>query len=255
MCLILLAYRFHPTYPLILAANRDEFPDRPTAAASFWDTEPPILGGRDLQSGGTWLGITRTGRIAALANFRESRAPMKDSPSRGGLVTHYLQGQSPPGEHLETLRRNAAAYNGFGMVFGDRESLCFFSNRGEAPPHIRPGIHGLSNHLLDTPWPKVEQGRKALADLLKADAEQSAEELFALLTDSRKPADDLLPDTGVGIERERYLSPLFIEGPGYCTRSSTVVLMGSDSRVFFAERTYNGNTHQYTEVRFSFTIL
>jgi len=254
MCLILLAYRFHPAYPLILAANRDEFPDRPTAPASFWGTETRILAGQDLRSGGTWLGITGQGRIAALANYREARVPGKGSPSRGDLVVHFLQGNMSPAEYLEFLHRDSAQYSGFSMVFGDRDCLWFFSNRGDAAPRIQPGIHGLSNHLLNTPWPKVERGKKALSDLLKAEHDPPVEGILALLSDRYRPFDDQLPDTGVGIERERLLSPLFIEGPGYCTRSSTVILIGSDSRVTFVERTRNGDPGARSEVSFTFAI-
>ena len=181
MCLILLAYQSHPRYPLILAANRDEFYQRPTVPASFWETEPQILAGRDLKSGGTWLGISRTGRIAALSNYRDPGTVLVNSPSRGGLVTDFLLGDGPPGEYLKMLRQRSQDYNGFNIFFGDLKNLFFYSNRGEVPPLLQPGIHGLSNHLLDTPWPKVTQGKKALAKILAQGKEPAVEEIFALL--------------------------------------------------------------------------
>jgi uncharacterized protein with NRDE domain len=240
MCLILLAYRVHPRYPLILAANRDEFYQRPTVPAAFWESEPQLLAGRDLMSGGTWLGISRTGRIAALSNYRDPRSIRDNAPSRGGLVTDFLRGNMSPAEYREILRQRSQDYNGFNLIFGDRHNLFVYSNRGEVPPLLPPGIHGLSNHLLDTPWPKVTLGKKALAEILAHGKQPDVEEIFALLADRSLPDDSLLPDTGVGLETERFLAPLFISGPTYGTRSSTILLIGHDATVTFLERTYNG---------------
>jgi uncharacterized protein with NRDE domain len=240
MCLILLAHRIHPSYPLILAANRDEYYHRPTAPASFWETEPQILAGKDLQSGGTWLGISRNGRIAALSNYRDPSRLLDSAPSRGGLVTEFLLGDLPPARYLEKLRQRSRDYNGFNIIFGDRKNLYAYSNRGEVPPLLQPGIHGLSNHLLDTPWPKVTQGKKALADILLKGGEPSVEDIFSLLADRSLPADCLLPDTGVGLDTERLLAPLFISGPVYGTRSSSILLIDQDAGVTFIERTHNG---------------
>ncbi|MRR05933.1 MAG: NRDE family protein, partial [Deltaproteobacteria bacterium] len=232
--------RCHPRYPLILAANRDEFYHRPTAPASFWETEPKILAGKDLKSGGTWLGITRNGRIAALSNYRDPSHLLYNAPSRGGLVTEFLLGDIPPAGYLEKLRQRSHEYNGFSIIFGDRKNLYVYSNRGEVPSLLQPGIHGLSNHLLDTPWPKVTQGKKALADILSQGGEPSVDDIFSLLADRSPPDDRLLPDTGVDLETERLLAPLFISGPAYGTRSSSLLLIDQDAEVTFIERTHNG---------------
>ena len=254
MCLILLACRTHPRYPLILAANRDEFYQRPTAPASFWETEPKILAGKDLQSGGTWLGITRTGRIAALSNYRDPSHVLDNAPSRGGLVTEFLLGDLPPAGYLEKLRQRSQEYNGFSIIFGDRKNLYAYSNRGEVPPLLQPGIHGLSNHLLDTPWPKVTLGKKALADILSQGGEPSVEDIFALLADRSMPDDRLLPDTGVELETERLLAPLFTSGPVYGTRSSSILLIDQEAEVTFIERTHNGTPGKDSTRTFRFKI-
>ncbi len=254
MCLILFAYRCHPRYSLILAANRDEFYDRPSAPARFWDTEPEILGGRDLKSGGTWLAVTREGRFAAVVNYRDPATVKDGTPSRGNLVTEFLLSRVSPDDYLETLRSRSEPYNGFTLLFGDGERLFCFSNRGDAPPLVQPGVHGLSNHLLDTPWPKVDRGRQALEEILAAGTAPSAEALFSLLADRSMPEDNLLPDTGIGPEWERLLAPLFISGPVYGTRSSTVVLMGYDGMLTFIERSFNGSPGSFITSEFRFRM-
>lgn len=240
MCLILIAYRSHPRYPLVMAANRDEFYHRPTAQASFWDTEPQLLAGRDLDQGGTWLGISRSGRIAGLVNFRDPRSVKPGAPSRGSLVTDFLLGGLPPACHLGILHQHAQEFNGFSMVFGDLDQLYVYSNKGEMPPLLQPGLHGLSNHLLDTPWPKVTRGRQALAELLSATDDLPVEAIFSLLADQTMPDDALLPETGIGLEWERLLAPIFISGPTYGTRSSAILAIDHNATVNFHERTYNG---------------
>ncbi|HTP64859.1 MAG TPA: NRDE family protein [Geobacteraceae bacterium] len=254
MCLILLAFDCHPRYRLIIAANRDEYFSRPTASAAFWDEHPQLLAGRDLKGGGTWLGITQTGRIAALTNYRDPGAEKPDAPSRGHLVSGFLAGAMPADEYLSFLKRESPAYNGFSLIFGDPGRLLFHSNRGEGPQFIRGGIHGLSNHLLDTPWPKVDRGRKALARIVADEDIIQPDALFAILADRTVAPDALLPDTGVGIELERLLSPLFTATPIYGTRSSTVVLMDREDRVFFSERTFNGRPEMVTSVTREFRI-
>jgi uncharacterized protein with NRDE domain len=254
MCLILFAYRYHPRYPLIVAANRDEFYDRPTAPASFWETEPRLLAGRDLRCGGTWLGVTGDGRFAALANYRDPRSMESDAPSRGDLVPEFLLGGMTPDGYQEVLREKSAGYNGFSLLFGTAGRLFCHCNRGDVPPLVQPGIHGLSNHLLDTPWPKVERGKARLKKILKDDHEPSVEELFSLLADRSQPDDRHLPDTGVGLEKERLLAPLFISGMGYGTRSSTVLLIDRDGTITFTERTWHGAPQHGATAAFRFRI-
>ena len=253
MCLILFAWKTHPAYPLILAANRDEFTERPSAPAAFWDDAPDLLAGRDLKAGGTWLGITRSGRLAAVTNYRDPASLKKEAPSRGQLVSDYLRGGESPEEYLQRLAPRAGRYNGFSLLVGDRSKLLCYSNRGEMV-RPEPGIHGMSNRLLDTPWPKVAEGKKALSALLQAEKGVPPEALFSLLADRTPPPDDRLPDTGVGLAWERLLSPLFIESPAYGTRSSTVLLIDRNGGVNFIERVFNGAADPWMTARFAFRI-
>lgn len=254
MCLILFSFKFHPRYPLVLAANRDEFYDRPTAPANFWEDAPQILAGRDLRCGGTWLGVTRKGKIAALANHREMEKVPSDAPSRGCLVSDFLKNEESADEYLEKLKRTGNLYNGFSLVFGDLRQLHHYSNKTDAGRVISEGIHGQSNHLLDTPWPKVERGKEAMRRILSSRVDPSDEELFALLADKTRADDYLLPDTGVGIENERTLSSIFVNGPFYGTRSSTLVLIDTENNLTFIERTYNRNPDHYTKVVYRFNF-
>lgn len=240
MCLILLAIDTHPAYRLILAANRDEFFARPTAPATFWADAPHVLAGRDLKGGGTWLGITKTGRLAALTNFRDLRSQRAEAPSRGRLVSDYLRGAMSAAAYGDYLEQEGTAYNDFNLLFGDMQTLNWFSNRGNRHSLLAPGVHGLSNEFLDSPWPKVNHGREALELLLATGGTIRPEDLFTILSDRTLAPDHLLPDTGIGIERERILSPLFIASPGYGTRSSTVLLVNRENRVTFSERTFTG---------------
>ena len=249
MCLLLLAYDVHPRYRISLAANRDEFYDRPTAAAAIWDDAPQIFAGRDLAHGGTWLGVNRGGRFAALTNYRDPRAHRKDAPSRGGLVSGFLKSEESPEEYLARLQVEGAAYNGFNLLLGDSGGLLWYSNKSGEVVRLAPGIHGLSNRLLDTPWPKVVRGRDALARVV-AGSEFSGEDLLAILADGTKSPDEQLPDTGVGLEMERLLSSIFIASERYGTRSSTVLLVDSDRRVTFVERSFHGEDARDAEVSF-----
>lgn len=236
MCLIVLSYSSHIDYGLILAANRDEFYARPTAPLGFWPEAPHILAGRDLKSGGTWLGVTKTGRICAITNFRDPAVQISDAPSRGLLVENYLKGSESPQKYLQKVREGGTRYNGFNLLVGDESGIFCFSNRSDEISKLSPGIHGLSNHLLDTPWPKVAKGKKYLEKILSLD-EMNRESIFGLLSDGDMPPDNDLPDTGVGIEWERILSPLFIKSDIYGTRSSSIVLIGKE-KITFVERTY-----------------
>ena len=253
MCLILLAWKTREDYPLIVAANRDEFYQRPTAPADFWEEAPEILAGRDLQAGGTWFGIDRQGRLAALTNYRDPALHRTGAPSRGELVSDYLRGRQEPKAYLDAVESRAGLYNGFSLVLGNLSSLCFFSNRDARFP-LEPGLHGMSNRLLDTPWPKVERGKRALAALLAAGDEPAPEALLALLADRLRPPDDELPDTGVGLEWERVLSPIFIESPLYGTRSSTVLIVDSEGRVTLVERVFGGGDDPWMTARFTFRV-
>ena len=235
MCLILLACGVHPEYPLVIAANRDEYYKRPTAAAAFWPDQPQILAGRDLECMGTWLGVTRAGRFAALTNFRDPQARKTDAPSRGQLVSGFLVSGREPREYLEEIAKRAPEYNGFNLLAGDSHAVFIFSSRTGAVEQLSPGVHGLSNHLLDTPWPKVVRGKRRLQSALAG--EPSPEALLELLQDREPVSESELPDTGIGPEMERVLSPALIVSEEYGTRASTVVLFGQDGGVSFSERT------------------
>ncbi len=239
MCLILFAYEIHPVHRLVFAANRDEFYDRPTRPARFWKSDPSILAGKDLKGGGTWMGVARPGRLAAVTNFREPGNQKTDALSRGSLVLDFLKQEGSPRKYLEKVRSQARRFNGFNLLAGDGQSLCHYSNRGGDIRNIEPGIHGLSNHLLDTPWPKTERGTRMLAKTMSNPDRVKPEHLFAILADDTKPPDDQLPHTGVSLEWERILSPLFVSSEFYGTRSSTVLLWDRDGTVQFAERTFH----------------
>jgi uncharacterized protein with NRDE domain len=237
MCLILVAVDAHPKYGLVIAANRDEFYDRPTEPAAFWPGAPGLLAGRDLREGGTWIGITRTGRISAVTNYRDPVSMKPGSPSRGKLVADFLLGRENAVQYLERLAPDADRYSGFNLLAGQREEIYWYSNHGKEIAKLVPGIHGLSNHLLDTPWPKVKKGTDALGMVLAAEV-PSVEELFRLLADRAAASDSSLPDTGIGLESERMLSPLFIASPGYGTRSSTIIMMDRNGSIAFTERSF-----------------
>lgn len=233
MCLIALAWQMHPAYPLIIAANRDEFYHRQAAAAKFWPESPSVLAGRDLSAGGTWMGVTRHGRFAALTNYRDPAAPAAVR-SRGLLASAYLQGSEDPMAYAEAVTAEGDLYGGFHMLLGTPQALVVVGNQGQPPQRLSAGIYVLSNHRLDTPWPKAEKARRGLATNLAA---PTPEALFALLADAEPAADEDLPDTGVGLSVERMLSPLFIRTPQYGTRASTVLMLGPH-RVYFTEQTF-----------------
>jgi uncharacterized protein with NRDE domain len=183
MCLIAFAYKTHPRYSLVVAANRDEFYRRPTAPVDFWPECPCVLAGRDLEQGGTWLGVSRDGRFAALTNYRDPAANRPDARSRGELVRDYLCGSMSPQEYLERVKASGGDYNGFNLLVGDAGGLWYYSNRTDVVAAVAPGVHGLSNHLLDTPWPKVAKAKAGLAACLAGPDDALATGLFALLAE------------------------------------------------------------------------
>lgn len=236
MCVLFIALKHHPRYPLIVLANRDEFYDRPTAPAARWDDHPRVTAGRDLVGGGTWLGIADGGRFAAVTNYRDPSRPV-GSISRGRLVADFLTGDADPGEYMKAVSENAGEYSGFNLIVGSANELFYFSNASEEPPKtLTAGVYGLSNHLLNTPWPKVSRGLAEFSRLTASD-EISSDSAFALLSDETIALDEHLPDTGVGLDKERILSPIFIRTPIYGTRSSTIVLSSSDGEIELEERT------------------
>lgn len=236
MCFIVFAYAAHPRYRLVVAANRDEFYDRPTATAAYWDDAPHVLAGRDLKGGGTWMGITKSGRFAALTNVRDPQAHNPEAPSRGVLVKNFLTGEEAPLAYAGRLALSTERFNGFNLLIGTPREVYYHTNQDDAAVHLTPGVYGISNGKLDTPWPKVERGKAGLRTLLQNER-IAPDALLDLLADDTLAADDALPDTGVGPEWERVLSPIFIETPAYGTRASTVVLVEHTGHVTFVERT------------------
>jgi uncharacterized protein with NRDE domain len=235
LCLIVIAWRARGDLPLAVAANRDEWRDRPAEPAHWWPDHPELLAGRDLQAGGTWMGVTRNGRFAAVTNFRDPADRRSTARSRGTLVTEYLLGTESPARFLSSLAARSGDYNGFNLILGDLASLFYFGSREGVARAIEPGVHGLSNHLLDEPWPKVVRGRMRMQEALTQ--REPAEPLFGLLSDQERVADDALPQTGVGVEWERRLSSALITGPDYGTRASTVMTIASAGEVTLEERT------------------
>lgn len=240
MCLILFAYHSHSQFRLIMAANRDEYYQRPTRALEFWPDYPDIAAGRDQQESGTWLGITRKGRLAAVTNYREIGSKKDGAPSRGDLVADFLVGNMPPDLYSQKLRREGDRYNGFNLIFGDAEQIYYFSNRCRIPAQpISPGIHGLSNRLLDTDWPKVRKGKARLAAILaRNDEARFRKQLWDLLKSQETAPDAQLPETGVGRAWERILAPIFITSAAYGTRSSSLLTVSYDGMVEFSEITW-----------------
>ena len=233
MCLVLVVWRMHPKYPCLVAANRDEFHARPTARAEWWPDHPQILAGRDLEAGGTWLGVTRTGRFAALTNYRDPEQRRAAAPSRGGLVTSMLQSGASVAEGLGYLRAVGANYNGFNLIFSDGERLGIYESVRGTGRELGPGIYGLSNHLLDTPWPKVQNAKTRLEAALLGLTDTAP--LLDLLRDDRPASDAQLPRTGVSLEWERLLSSAFVRAADYGTRCSTIIRIEREGRAYFDE--------------------
>ncbi len=241
MCLIAFAWKTHPDYPLIVGANRDEWHDRPASPAAWWVDHPDILAGRDLKAGGTWLGISRRGRFAALTNFRDPSDRKSDAPSRGQLVSDFLAGTASVHDYLRQLQVMAPLYQGFNLLVGDGDVLQYFSSRTGEILDVPAGVHALSNHMLNEPWPKVKKAKSALEAALRAQMPEKARQMaiYDLLSNEEFAPDASLPNTGVGQEWERVLSPAMIVTEKYGTRCSTVLSISSRGEVAFEERTRN----------------
>ena len=240
----------------MVAANRDEFYARPTAGAAFWEDAPHVLAGRDLREGGTWLGVSRHGRFAAVTNYRGPDSGIAEPVSRGRLVGDYLLGDAGAVDYLAQVASEAQCYRGFNLVAGTGGDLHYYANRDNAHPRrIESGVHGLSNHLLNTSWPKVERAKTRLRTLLEDDTIET-DAVLDLLYDQTRAAEHELPDTGIGSERESQLSAIFIRTDSYGTRSSTVLLIDARGEVSFTERTFvAGRSHTQQNFRFRLTEM
>ncbi|MFY9327917.1 MAG: NRDE family protein [Georgfuchsia sp.] len=258
MCLILAAWQTHPQYPLVIAANRDENFARPTCSAAFWPEAPNLLAGRDLSGGGTWLGITRgdrSFRFASLTNYRDPQREKQIATSRGSLVTGFLQDTTKTLDYLAEVELIGDSYNGFNLMVSDGETLACYNNIEHQTRILEPGIHGLSNHVINTPWPKVTTATSALEVSLHALPD--TDELFNFLRNEAIAGDADLPNTGIPLEMERRLSAIFVRATAdsaYGTRSSTVLVVGRNNEVFFDEQEWNTNASQSHRQRFRFTL-
>jgi uncharacterized protein with NRDE domain len=238
MCLIVLALQVHPQYPLIIAANRDEFFLRPTAPLAYWDDQTHILAGRDLQGKGTWLGVSRNGRMAAVTNYRDPTSVKPGALSRGLLVSGFLMDAQSPETYAHRMNDQKNLYNGFNLIVGDFSQYWWVSNLAPAPMKLTPGIHGISNRLLDTPWPKLEKAKAGFLNIITGNQKILSEQIFHLLADTDAPPDESLPDTGVGLDWERILSPIFVISDSYGTRSSSIIFYHRSGLLTFLERTF-----------------
>jgi uncharacterized protein with NRDE domain len=255
MCLLVIAWRVHPQFPLIVAANRDEFHDRPAAPLHRWDGAAGLLAGRDLAAGGTWLGVAGS-RFGVVTNFREMSGSRPAAPSRGGLIPAFLAGSGAAAEFMRGLETEAMSYAGFNLLASDGHELWYGANRAAKFARLlSPGIHGLSNHLLDTPWPKLERARSRFAAWLAmlprsvTNPPAVAAPLFDLLADDRRVAEAELGDTGLAPEWEHALSSPFVRHPLYGTRCSTVALLGGE-HAWIGERSFDAGARFTGEAEF-----
>jgi len=237
MCLIVFSYKDHPGYPFILATNRDEFYDRPTEPAHVWNTTPKMLAGKDKKAGGTWLGISETGRFAALTNYRQMDDIKEDTTSRGIIVKDFLLSDNKPREFLADLQEKGDRFNGFNLIAGTFDHLFYMSNRMEGIFKMNPGNHALSNAFLNTPWPKTEQSLKNFNQILDNGKPDEKQIFEMLLNDQRYPIEKL-PDTGLPKDVEKAVSSVFIKTESYGTRSSTIVTVDKNYKVRFTEKSY-----------------
>ncbi len=253
MCLLLISYLSHPEYKLIIAANRDEFYKRPATPAQFWTEHPTLLAGKDLEGGGTWLGLTTAGKFSAITNYRDIRNLKQNTPTRGKIVTDFLLNNNSLTEFSKELKEKADLYNGYNLIFGNLYGMNYFSNQTKTLYELKPGIYGLSNHLLDTPWYKIEKSKELFLNVLtKKDI--LMEDFFEILSDKTVSPDDLLPDTGLEKPVERAMSAIFVSTPEYGTRSSTVILVNNQNQASFTEKSMNYETGKWIKSSFEFEI-
>ena len=254
MCLITFSWQPETEHPLILAANRDELYSRPTLPVHYWEEDADVLGGKDLQGGGSWLAINRKGRFAAITNFREVPV-IKNKLSRGKLVSDFVIGTQVAEEYIKGISIKNNDYPGFNLLLGDESGIHYYSNRNSNPIKLKPGLYGLSNHLLNTPWPKVEKSTKQLSYLLNSHNQNpNIDMLMTLMHDCSTAPDSTLPDTGVGLKLERLLSSCFIKSASYGTRNISIIKINSTGKLKWAEHIYGANGKTGKQLSFSTTF-
>ncbi len=260
MCLIYFAINKHPEFRFIALANRDEFYNRATKPAGFWVEHPDIIGGQDAavtiknQLPGTWLGMTKAGKVSFVTNYRDLKNIKTDAPSRGQLVTSFLSSDNQPQEYLNKVAEHAHLYNGFNLVTGIENEFYYYSNIQKKIIKLNAGIYGVSNHLINTAWPKLIKGKNLFEHKLSSGLELNPTELLDLMTNEEIAADSDLPDTGIGIEKERMLSAMFIKSANYGTRNTTLIMIQNSGHVNFMERTYLNDRQKYQTLKFEFRI-
>lgn len=255
MCLIFLSYQQNKEYPFIALANRDEFYKRPTQAANYWEENPNILAGKDLEAGGTWMGITKNGYMAMLTNYRDLSNLKQNAPTRGKLVSDYLHSEFEPKNYLMALTKTASLYNGYNLIAGTFDDPWYYSNyQKKKVVQLGSGLYGLSNHLLDTKWQKVTKGKEMLAPLL-LDKQLDTEAMFAIMGDKEVVNNEaFLPNTGLPIDRERAISSMFIDTEGYGTRATTLITVHKSGGVNFTERLFENGRFTGVESTFQFIL-
>ncbi|WP_257280365.1 MULTISPECIES: NRDE family protein [unclassified Endozoicomonas] len=255
MCLITLSWQPDTEYPLILVANRDEFYERPAKTVHFWEDNPEIFGGRDLEAGGSWLALSCRGRIAAITNYREW--PLQPGAlSRGHLVSNFLNSNLSPKEYLNKIHHKADHYSGFNLLVGDSSGLYYYSNRMGSVVSLKPGFHALSNHLLNSPWPKLEKVKQGLAQHVEHHRKPEPEALISMMHDDSKAPDDQLPNTGVSQEQEKFLSSCFIASEQYGTRNTSVLILDRQGSLSWTEQIYlpHGQTGKKRQLSMAFPV-
>ncbi|WP_417226977.1 NRDE family protein [Amphritea sp.] len=245
MCLILFAYNYHPDYKLILTANRDEFYSRPTRAMQYWPEQPELLAGQDLEQGGTWLGLTRHGRFSALTNHRNGLSQPQGQSSRGNLPLQFLLSDLSCNAFIEAT--DPHRFDGFNQLIDDGQQLCYLSNRATSLQPVPRGIHGISNAVFDTPWPKLVTAKQALKNSIDSD-KFDADTLIKLMQNPATYPDELLPETGIALPLERRLSASFIRSENYGTRATTAILIRHNGVTEVVEQNYDaaGKTERNT---------
>jgi uncharacterized protein with NRDE domain len=253
MCVLFVAWHVREDLPLVVAANRDESHSRPADPAHRWTDCRHVYAGRDRQAGGTWMGASKLGRWASVTNVRHPDWMDRTMPrSRGSLVADFLCGDEPPAGYAARVAAERGEYAGFNLLFGDLNDLYYASRSGTEPRRLAPGLYGLSNAALDDPWPKVARGGQAFRRWIEGDA--AVEDGLALLRDTEQAPDEMLPETGVGLELERLLSPLFIIGGAYGTRSSTLLTISADGDATLVERSFGPAGAPNGTVRLDFLV-
>ncbi|WP_333972907.1 NRDE family protein [Alteromonas mediterranea] len=260
MCILFIANKMRDDYPLIIAANRDEFYGRPTSPSHFWNSYPDLLAGQDLEANGTWMGVTRNGTMAALTNVRAPNSINKNAVSRGELVAKWLKQDQVDATHcaqsqyLKTLENTRHQYNGYNLLFGNVKALQVYNNVNNSTHSIDTGVYGLSNADIATPWPKVTQGVTALNDYVANKSSIIDDDLFDILRCDNKANDAQLPDTGIGYEWEKALSSIFIQTEKYGTRTSTLLLVDKNNTISWKERRFSDKGEVLETRAFSFSI-